>query len=635
MIRIKQLTISGFRSFEAETTVAFPESGLMLLEGDSGAGKTSIMLAIAYALDIAPSEYGQADLASWHGTPMQVSLTLVKDGNEYVFNRGRRTSVQTPAGEVTGSKAYRETLVSFLAATPEMFGLLVYRPQDTGSGFLGMSDPDRKEYLAKLLGLEAVEEAANEAAAKAAKLGAAVDALRPLAQRDAERLVEPKLELTDVSHLEAALTQTKVQFEQCSNAQTELEQALATAHAEEMAARADKVAKAEAKLAKVVQFASELRLQEAEKLAGYKVSHARLSKTVQDRKIELDSIARAKAELATARSHLEMARSGKCPNCKQTWTSEGAILDLEGTVHAFEDRVSLEPEISDSYAKASLELANLQSYKPDPDILKLVAKEQEIRNEIMDLKSNSILDPRVKELDDRVRAGARAVNEVRVAVVRHQMALEGELSANAVRKTQYQNQVRLYEADLASARMRQNEIDGLEAELKVESDLAQALGRGGFLGVIFDEVLDEIAQETNARLSLLANVSDVTIGFRSESETKAGKVRRAIVPVVSIGGVTAKYKTGLSGGMRTSVDQAVDLACREVVTRRTGVTPGFLLLDETFNGQPEKTKEAAMEVIKQFAKDNLVIVIDHSTEFRQLFDFTVKVVKMDGESKVL
>jgi DNA repair exonuclease SbcCD ATPase subunit len=155
-----------------------------------------------------------------------------------------------------------------------------------------------------------------------------------------------------------------------------------------------------------------------------------------------------------------------------------------------------------------------------------------------------------------------------------------------------------------------------------------------FLTAIFDEVLAEIAWNTNEMLKNVPNVSHVTIGFRSESTTGKGTIRRAIVPYVTIGGVERNPKTALSGGMSTAVELAVDLAVRKVISARTGVKPGWLVLDESMAGLNLSVKEACIQLLQTEAQRSLILVVEHESEFKEMFSKVITIKRENGRSYV-
>jgi DNA repair exonuclease SbcCD ATPase subunit len=154
------------------------------------------------------------------------------------------------------------------------------------------------------------------------------------------------------------------------------------------------------------------------------------------------------------------------------------------------------------------------------------------------------------------------------------------------------------------------------------------------LGVIFDDVLAEITTATNNVLERVANVSHLTFQFDSTKETKTGNITQRIIPVIYSHGRKVSFNAGISGGMQTSVELAVDLAVAEVVGRRRGTYPGFLILDEPFEGLGGTSKEAALEMLRVYASDRLLLVVDHSSEIGASFSQVIEIVQEDGRSKI-
>jgi DNA repair exonuclease SbcCD ATPase subunit len=570
---------------------------------------------------------------------MKVALTVVKDGIDYTFTRGKTATVTSPSwpNPKTGSKAYAEQLVAVFGCPSVILRSLVYRPQDTAGQFLSMSDADRKEYLTELLGLGAVETAASVADEKAAQLDARVVGLRATIQARQELIkgltpVKPTLTTTEMLHdlyheAKAAYDLQKAEFER-------LEAELTRRHTEELLARSQAVDVIELKLKKLREYALTVKAQDAEALRQFNRESTARANEVHELELELVQLESAETDLVNLRTELKAVLASKCPTCQQDWVAQDEHrTKLEVDIRAAQTTIDRRNDLEQALEEAIAYRSSLH-YTPSEAGLKLAAKEQDLRLQLAEAKSQSITDPELKALQQAVQTAQQALNKASQAAAVADMNRTQADRDNAMRQ-------RTYDEALAKLNKENEVVATVEAELATvldeygaEKDLAVALGRGGFLGVIFDEVLNEIASEANIRLAQLANVNNITIGFKSEWEQKSGKTKRSIVPVVNIGGMAAKYKTGPSGGQRSSVEQAVDLACRVVVGRRTGVSPGFLLLDECFNGQPAKTKEAAMEVLQEFAKDNLVVVIDHSTELKSSFSKIIKVTKQDEVSHI-
>lgn len=93
-------------------------------------------------------------------------------------------------------------------------------------------------------------------------------------------------------------------------------------------------------------------------------------------------------------------------------------------------------------------------------------------------------------------------------------------------------------------------------------------------------------------------------------------------------------ESGLSGGMYSVVELVVDLALSAVVSRRSGVQFGWLVLDEVLDGLGPVEKESAMEILQRYAADRLVIVVDHSSEFQSSFTRSIDVEMSGGVSRL-
>src|SRR3990172_13104365 len=84
-MKLKKIKLKNIRSYD-EQEIVFPE-GSLLLSGDIGSGKTSILLAIEYALfGLQPGQKGSALLRN-DATLGEVNLEFEIDGREILIER--------------------------------------------------------------------------------------------------------------------------------------------------------------------------------------------------------------------------------------------------------------------------------------------------------------------------------------------------------------------------------------------------------------------------------------------------------------------------------------------------------------------------------------------------------------------
>jgi DNA repair exonuclease SbcCD ATPase subunit len=232
----------------------------------------------------------------------------------------------------------------------------------------------------------------------------------------------------------------------------------------------------------------------------------------------------------------------------------------------------------------------------------------------------------------------RAAKDDELQAVGAARAARAELLAaeTALRR---EEQVAKAKADMEDKAARERAAaEEAEAKARVAEDYAAAVGRNGFLGRIFDELLVEIADATNAALADVPNVTDCSLAFRSEVVGAKGKtVRQNIVPVLTVGGqeIVGRDLDGASGGMQSAVELAADFAgILGVVERRLGWSPGWVMIDEAFEGLDASSREATVEYLRALARDRLVLVIDHGSEIGGLFESRIVVKSENRKSWV-
>lgn len=628
----------------------FPPNGLVLIRGrdvetgeSSGTGKSAIFLGLAQVLDILPSEFSAKALQNWDEDAGQLQLTLtLVDGDKTVeLKRGKETKVTFADGTVSnGAKSYSEALYKVFGLAPEILQALTYRAQGKNSFFLSMDPAELVKFLTRVLNLESLEEAVLAANAKISELDPKVEAARQTvsaletAYKNAEAEPVPPPLADDIGVAELKLNEydlpaaakAKATLQNARTALEELEAVAANATSGQLQVKRNELTQAQS-------FLKQAQSAQAKTNADYRESEQRIRGQIRQLDASLNKVVIAEAELAGCKSQLESLQADECPTCEREWSNPKSQVFRK----KFAERiVVLETEVRGrgiyESQRKQLEVELQKTLEPpqDPRLEKLREIEQKLQREFLLLQPDGP-SPQVKAATEEVRkAEAQLVEANRQVEVTKGLLREQRL--------RIQGRDALVQARERRLETIKKQLDGaligltdLTINLNAERDFVAMMGREGFLGIIFEEVLQEIAQETNRRLGRLANTAEVRVDFQTESD----KGKRQIKTWVEVRGHRGKLDAACSGGMQTSVAQIIDLAVVTVIGRRSGGTlPGWMCLDEVTNGQGAVTKESALEIMREIAEERLVLVIDHGTELKEAFTQTIDIEFKNGVSSL-
>ena len=651
MVRLSWLEMTSFRSFE-EARIDFPESGLIGICGEnpinhesSGSGKTNILLAISYALGFCP--LSATDLQTWGSEKdMQVRLGLKTEDGEIVISRGKKNSLKIGERTITGAKSITEGLQAIFKIDPETLKAITYRAQDDRGLFVSLTDSEKKEFLTRLLGLEKIEEQVGKAEEKIKGLKVEIEVAQALGLNlgnDLKRATEtlkdlPTLDLEQEKQLAATIASTQDKLK-------ELERDLAKKNKEALSVQSEAL-KNSAELTELNNLIDVVKGKYNTALAdnnqAFQVFRAE-QETAKKQSMDLfkdrvrceNEVASLKKILQNKKTIFERLLSKKeCPTCGKEWDNTTQVQKDTAEISDFEYQLNV----------AGTELLNLPDSSELDAKLKVTWTDNPIVAQLRDLALRVESQRRDKESEvvaAAVASSTESINQIKIEIGETKVRLSGATRELQVLKDSNSRAKSLIDTmkrrvdELTNTYTKQNtQILKLESDLALEKDFVAAMGRDGFLGIIFEDVLREIETEVNSRLARLANVSHVTLRFLSEVVTQKGTINRSITPIVSVNGYDTKLKAGLSGGMYSSVEGQIDLAVMAVVQRRAGAMPGFLFLDEVWNGQGVVTKEANMEILSEYARDKLVLVIDHGSEIKEMFGGFIKVVYENERSRI-
>jgi DNA repair exonuclease SbcCD ATPase subunit len=363
---------------------------------------------------------------------------------------------------------------------------------------------------------------------------------------------------------------------------------------------------------------------------------------------ELLNIIQKITKLKEQQNHIE---SASCPTCSQTWTGKGA----QDKVKQILDEVGL-------LSEKAWEAKQLSETKND-----LIAKHEIVSRS---LKLESDYNP-VSELElqlDQLRKEA-AIEEGNIA-----SALLSNETKNKLDKAEYDNNVyqikneytnkidiasnkkAKFTADMAligqSLRNYKNslvsfetEVEGIKEKMKAfETAINNSAQEESLLTKqvliaeeskkvikaytlqIFQESLDYIGEQASQILSNVPNMASSTIYFESCKETKSGSIKDEVNPIINMDGENEISIKTLSGGERTSIDLAVDLALIEMIETKAGKGADFFIL---------VNKTECLEILQNLDTNKKIIIVDHSSELKALVHDIIMVVRQGEDSFVV
>lgn len=176
-MRPQLLRVKGLRSFRTEREIDFADLGLVALVGDTGAGKSSILEAITYALYNATTwdQRGVKQLISDGATTMSVELEFGVDGHVYRIARSTSRGAYPPPSHLLEcltdpSVAPLDAEDAINAEVARLVGLdwggftsAVILPQGRFQTLLQASPADRTEILKGIFRLGELAEAREQA----------------------------------------------------------------------------------------------------------------------------------------------------------------------------------------------------------------------------------------------------------------------------------------------------------------------------------------------------------------------------------------------------------------------------------------------------------------------------------------
>ncbi len=352
-MRITRVKLRNFRS-HAETEVKF-DLGVNAIIGQNGAGKTSLLEGIAYALFPELFRGGISDLTRRGSTFMEVELEFEQGGRRYLVWRRRdrsgpqaRLMVEKDSGWSLLQTSQRDVsaeLARILGTNPEAFVTAMYIRQGEILGFLSERPAKRMDTINRLLGGELFDKMERD-------LGEALGRFRSrLGQLEGEISTLEK-QVGAIDQLKRGLAEVEWGLERLEGRLSELQTMLESAELEEERLRSLRDAYLKLTQAreqaqrdlrecerKIAQMSAQLevldrelahldRLRSLAELEPLLTEFASLTRAIDALQAELSGLEREQRSLERARESLGRLEAVREEHSKASQELEGVLADL-------------------------------------------------------------------------------------------------------------------------------------------------------------------------------------------------------------------------------------------------------------------------------------------------------------------
>lgn len=379
----------------------------------------------------------------------------------------------------------------------------------------------------------------------------------------------------------------------------------------------------------------------------------------------------AAAKVSKVAEEIKKIRSSICPTCEQNWATDQAKAKENELLDQLKKLKELITYAShkEEFVKNSQETLALLTEEMKPripeEISALQVREQEL--------SSLIFAERAKEKDhntyenDKVRAllSIFATEQAKLSAAhavelqsadpsfKHSKEIEHfagqvdldrrtfEVAANKLRN--YQEAAKRYESSFAQLKKQEDEARQkmLESDrnlifASLYLDVAEEIKKAvkSYTSCLFDDALEYIGDSATKIIRSIPNMANATIQLEGVRETKAGKIKEEVNAVIHMDGEEGVPIKSLSGGERSSVDLAVDLAVIDLLENKSGKGIDIFILDEPFTGLDTVSVEMALEVLKNSNLSKRLVVVDHNPVIKEFISDKITVVREGERSRI-
>ncbi len=687
-MKINSVELKNIRSYDHEK-VEFPE-GTVLLSGDIGSGKSSILLAIEFAIFGIKRGSLPGTALLRHGEKhgwVKLNFTLEhKDVTIYRSLERTKDSVTQDNGYITiDGKKFEGTPTELKAKIIDMLGYpkelvtksksliyryTVYTPQEAMKQILMEGDDQRLDTLRKIFNIDKYKRIKENAALLARDLRSDKKIYKKRIEDlddTKEKLDNKKTELKqnkedledikdDIDKIEEKVENAKEKVEEIEKQnqrrnKAEKQYELAKNNLDNKKEKLETNQEQQEKLKQQIkQIKKELEDKGIEKLDKIEKQIEQKEKQIQQLE---DKISQVKQKEAKRKTQKEQAKEIKqkitnmdeCPVCKQKVTQEHKqdvkkeqkekIKDINQRLQKakvakkkISDKIDTQKENLEKLRKKEKELASIKEKQ------KRLEEKQENFTELEKEQENiqdaiSDLKESIDEWKNQLEETEDLSDKLEKAKERHKK-LRNKINDKKMEKTRLETEIKNLNENIEDLEESVEEMKQSKEKLdKIKETLE-------WIDEYFVKVMDVMEKQVMLRIYNEFNEYFIE-WFNTLMEDESVNVRldEQFAPVIVQDGYETTIEN-LSGGERTSVALAYRLSLNKVINDFVGTikTKNLIILDEPTDGFSNDQLDKVRDVLQQL-DINQVIVVSHEAKMETYVDNIIEIAKQNNKSRIV
>jgi DNA repair protein SbcC/Rad50 len=319
------------------------------------------------------------------------------------------------------------------------------------------------------------------------------------------------------------------------------------------------------------------------------------------------------------------------------------IVELNGALDVISKRIEREPAIASSLTVVINDLAQVKiaqeempkmkiKYRAKVD--KLTESKDKYEKKLKDINEEYVVliakkeKLTVKVKTDFVEEISKADRQIKVCNedIKELTEQKNSYLAKIGRLKSELEQIELAEADRNKI---QKEVDELNVDIRVYTELNVAFGKNGIQKDIIVNNVPILEEKTNELLSLFTKNNHLIVKFDLDPVTSSGKAKKrgGLDIIIYQNGQTPRSLNMYSGGETVRIVFAILLSLSYLLTKRAGKNSQTLIIDERVAALDAEGINQFIDVVKLISSQyKKILIVSHISELKEVFtnEFVVK-----------